>query len=1289
MSYRLNILGEPRIVDSEGSPVDFPRGKPLALLSYVAVEGRPVPRTELGELFWPDAPQNRTRHSVRQAIWLIRRTLGEDVLWGDDPVSVSGEALSCDLVEFEGALEVGRVDHARALWRGRLLSRMSLTGCRGWDRWLEEARSRVERNLFQALLSQVQRAPPGTPREQTLEYLDEALALNPFSVDAQRLRIDTLLEMGETSRARRALEESLRELGDDDRIKEELALLRDKIDHLETRVESPGVERLGESVEFVGRAGELADLRGAWKRARTGYSTAACVLGPTGIGKTRLAAELLTAVERQGDVVARAKGFRGEHRIPWGSVADLIQELMALPGAKGISSGSDAVLRGVLPSLSNNGRELSSQDEPREVHPAALADAVADLVEAVGFETPLAVFVDDWQWVDKESRALLGKVFRRVRGLPCLFLIAERAGERRLRQEGAESLVGDLGGRRIVLAPLDLAELDELLALLAEFEDPTETKALVSRLHRITGGNPLFVGEVLRKLAEDGFYEQVDGRWIIRAGKLDENLGLPESVQSLIRERLERLSPAAGQVASALARERRMIPAPILRRRAGLDEAVFTRAMGELLDREVVEWVGSTELDFTHDQLREAVGVSFSAPKATGLIGWIRRHRFVTAIAATAVLALASWGGVQVLRFRQSGTWAFGSAPDPTYPFGKGRVILRGDTLVEAIPPAQDGGEWTLQASGIQKPSLPAARIFGPFKTPSGRIRWLGNEITSPEAAPRTVEFHHDGTSSVYVETSGDDGFKDLAPSGDVGLVMLEDSLSTTYRQNLVRVDEPEMERTLLYRPAEMLFGSDWSPDGQRIATVLMGDPDTLLVLTPIGTEVARYSFPDFRFIHNPVWCADSRHIAFIATEGGPDHAFLLDTEDGSFREIGEELISVSWPLCLGNGEGAIFHGINEEGAWVFFQDLQEGSLRPLLRTTPGEVWRSIWFPDETPAPVWEIDIIGGERSVDWGSSLTLEVRGIRTDGTPGPTALDWTSSNPGVASVSPGGTVTGNRAGRAVITATHAGWVTDSVLVTVREVLENPGEVIFRETFEGDGLDDWVVSDSTFPVPAVLERDGETLLSLRGEGRYRDPIYTREQFSLQLGVTLELEFLMPLTRNDRQRVYVCLKGRVAQADSMTQEAGQYDREFCFQYPSTELSKRKPDVFRVSAGVGYFAYEESAAPELPSNDWTHLALQVRSDGTYKIFVNRSEVFEFQNPWGIDPNLEWRIELAGASLDTELLIRNLTLWRGERFGVDAPNPTEASGGRGEASPASGGGPSPSEPRLTEPTPRSRR
>jgi hypothetical protein len=906
------------------------------------------------------------------------------------------------------------------------------------------------------------------------------------------------------------------------------------------------------------------------------------------------------------------------------------------------------VLRSVLPSLSRNGSETAASNGPGEIQSAALADALSDLIEAVGFEVPLVIFLDDWQWVDKESRAVLGKAMRRVRRLACLFLLAERTGEMRLRQEGAEALVQELGGRRIHLGPLDEAELGELLGLLAEFEDPSETSILIGSIHEVTGGNPLFVGEVLRKMADDGIYSLENGRWIVKGGRIGDTLDLPESVQGLIRDRLGRLSPTSSQVAGALARERRSVPVGLLRRRTGLDEAVFTRAMGELVDREVLTWVGPTEVDFSHDQLREAAGLYFPLEGRRPAFGWVRKRPDMAGFIAVTAGAVLFFLGDQIRHSRTELSDLGLEAVQPDYPFGKGRVILRGDSLIEIVPPSWEGGEWTWGPSDIWRPASLNSQTEGPFRGPDNEVRWFGQEALLDEP-PRILEFNRDGSSAVYFESMGDDGFQDLAPPGNVSLLMIQDMDAPRYRQNLVRIDEPDRSPRLLYRADESLYGADWSPDGQKVAVVVSGPSDTLAIVSPVGDVLAKFPLGEYRNVTHPKWCDGSRHLILTAYGFRPRIGVLFDTETGEKTEFGNELLAINHPICLGQGRGALFQGGTRDGWRVFFQDFSADSLIPLFPNPSSDLTIPVWLPDESIAPVWEMSIVGGNRRVEWGDTIGLRALGTTSKGASVSVPVTWSTADPGIASVAPGGIVTGNRTGTTFVTATYNGWRRDSIQVSVEEPEVDPVAVLFRETFTEDSLPDWIIPDSTLPAPLVVTRGGGKALSLRGDGQYRDFIQTIETFSLQQGVTLELEFRLPLERDDKERFIVCLKGQDTGGVTNPSRAIYFEKEYCLIFPSLEMAKRQDNLMHVTCGETPYSFEVNGAPFLPSRDWVHLALQIRPDGLSSIFLNREQINVSRYP-ALPNNFTWKIELAGASVDTELLVRNLTLWRGERFPV---------------------------------------
>jgi len=118
--------------------------KRLALFAYLALAkpARLHRRDSLVALFWPESDAERARLALRQALHFLRRALGEGVIVGrgDEEIGIAPEALWCDVVAFEIALDGGRCAEALELYRGDLLP-----GC--YDEWLLPERERL-RQMF-------------------------------------------------------------------------------------------------------------------------------------------------------------------------------------------------------------------------------------------------------------------------------------------------------------------------------------------------------------------------------------------------------------------------------------------------------------------------------------------------------------------------------------------------------------------------------------------------------------------------------------------------------------------------------------------------------------------------------------------------------------------------------------------------------------------------------------------------------------------------------------------------------------------------------------------------------------------------------------------------------------------------------------------------------------------------------------------------------------------------------------------------------------------------------------
>lgn len=293
---------------------------------------------------------------------------------------------------------------------------------------------------------------------------------------------------------------------------------------------SARAEPTAERPALVGRRDEVKRLEGLLAGCCEGRPAVAWLEGPAGIGKSRLLREAARSFRRRGGVVCQGQGYE-DLRLPYhGLVEALAPQLDRLLPAGGEAA---KVLEGLASPAGPSGA-WSDQALVRAVSQALL-----------GGDRPVLLVLDDLQWLDRGSLDLLEGVVAAAsgaqqRGEPARFALlgGRRDGEGDARLEAALGRMGrDLAGTRVPLEPLGEAETFELVAGLG-VERPAA--GLVSVLREATGGNPLFVSEVLEVLRLRGELEERGGfqTSCVPAGELE----LPASLTSAISARADALS---------------------------------------------------------------------------------------------------------------------------------------------------------------------------------------------------------------------------------------------------------------------------------------------------------------------------------------------------------------------------------------------------------------------------------------------------------------------------------------------------------------------------------------------------------------------------------------------------------------------------------------------------------------------------------------------------------------------------------------------------------------------------
>ncbi|WP_052740824.1 BTAD domain-containing putative transcriptional regulator [Mycobacterium sp. UM_Kg1] len=289
---------------------------------------------------------------------------------------------------------------------------------------------------------------------------------------------------------------------------------------------------------FVGRGQELERLAAAWKTSLAGGIHAMLIAGEPGVGKTRVAGEWSRQAFEQGAVVLYGRSDE-DLGAPYQPFSEALRSLVPcigthrLRGLRGVET-----LLALIPSLSELLPDLAAP--PRadpDTERYALFDAVVALLELASAAAPVVLILDDLHWAAKPTLLLLRHLLRfgdhtRVQ------VVATYRSTDLDRSHPLAAMLADLH-RDGTADRLSLGGLgaDDVTAYIAEagYDDEQLARALAS----VTGGNPFFLIEALRHVAESG------GAW-------DPNT-LPQGVREAVSRRLSHLSAGTNKALSAAA----------------------------------------------------------------------------------------------------------------------------------------------------------------------------------------------------------------------------------------------------------------------------------------------------------------------------------------------------------------------------------------------------------------------------------------------------------------------------------------------------------------------------------------------------------------------------------------------------------------------------------------------------------------------------------------------------------------------------------------------------------------
>ena len=321
---------------------------------------------------------------------------------------------------------------------------------------------------------------------------------------------------------------------------------------------------------LLGRDRERQQIDQALARAQVGMSATLVLAGEPGIGKTVL---LGYAAEHAGRMrLLRARGVESEAQIPFGSLLELLRP--ALEMLDNIPQPQAAALEGALAL------------RPGTAHDRfAVGAATLSLLAAYAEQAPVAVLVDDAQWLDGESLRALHGLTRDLSGVPVLLLLAVTPQPAREELDQLRAQLGrDIPGTAVTLEPLGPAELRALSRWAMPGYTDVEVDRLARRLAADSAGLPLLAVELLHAVALGLDLHHTAHAWPEPQRTLDQTLpgDLPEAIVAAVRIGFRRLSKNAQLALSAAAVLGGRAAAQQLARATELAESALHDALDEL-----------------------------------------------------------------------------------------------------------------------------------------------------------------------------------------------------------------------------------------------------------------------------------------------------------------------------------------------------------------------------------------------------------------------------------------------------------------------------------------------------------------------------------------------------------------------------------------------------------------------------------------------------------------------------------------------------------------------------------
>jgi len=362
---------------------------------------------------------------------------------------------------------------------------------------------------------------------------------------------------------------------------------------------------------FVGRKKEINLLKKSIKGLLNSKGKTIEIHGELGIGKTRLISELLKEGQDERYQVFSIHCNSWEKMTPYCAIKGLFSFLLEIKTENkrtiiakirekinNIDSSRIFALPYLIKLFSNEINlqgEVSSQS--REEY-RLFKRVIKGMIQAYSLKKPMIIIMEDVQWMDESSRELLTELDKTIDNQPILLLCTLREAHDR------EGFIDD--AQKIKLGPLSIKNTQKLIEGLIKNREKL-SHGIWEKMIATAGGNPLFTEEVVRTINENRIF--FDKQKTIQSAVDSDGLDIPDTIQNIARERIDRLSISLKEILYKAAVLGMQFSSELLKNITQLDHLEFNKALSELIKKEFFIKIKNGEkkdiISFNHSLIQE------------------------------------------------------------------------------------------------------------------------------------------------------------------------------------------------------------------------------------------------------------------------------------------------------------------------------------------------------------------------------------------------------------------------------------------------------------------------------------------------------------------------------------------------------------------------------------------------------------------------------------------------------------------------------------------------------------